>query len=243
MNKNRLRSRKTFHIVFSLILAALYAFWLERGQMLIVGVIIFVLVSIIEIGKFVFTDFSFFKICRYLMKENEVRSVTSLFWTVLLYICLLIWLPKEGVLYVLLITGLADPVASLIGVKYGKRKLFGRKTVVGSVAFAVVAFFTRHLPYTSTVSIFTAAFFVSSLLVYQKLIRSKIYWIFISIMFMPFLMVNYFLTSLPVVTYNPEAFSNIRITTIPLEDFFYSFSMLSFNLLVYRFMLEKWQKT
>jgi lycopene cyclase domain-containing protein len=111
------------------------------------------------------------------------------------------------------------------------------------VIFAIFSFFTRHLPYTSTVSIFFAAFFVISLLVYQKLIRSKIYWIFISIMFIPFLMVNYLLTSLPIVTYNPEAFSNIRITTIPLEDFFYSFSMLSFNLLVYRFMLEKWQKT
>jgi hypothetical protein len=33
---------------------------------------------------------------------------------------------------------------------------------------------------------------------------------------------------------------NGRFFTIPLEDFFYNFSMLSFYLLVYRFFKKRW---
>ncbi len=42
----------------------------------------------------------------------------------------------------------------------------------------------------------------------------------------PFLLVNGFLTALPVITYNPEEIMGIRIGSIPLEDLFYSFTML-----------------
>jgi hypothetical protein len=42
------------------------------------------------------------------------------------------------------------------------------------------------------------------------------------------------LTALPVVPYNPTAIWGPRFITIPLEDFFYNYSLLSFYLLVYR---------
>jgi len=51
--------------------------------------------------------------------------------------------------------------------------------------------------------------------------------------FIPFLIVNYALTSLPVVLYNPASVWGFRILTIPIEDFFYSFSMISFYIIVY----------
>ena len=40
------------------------------------------------------------------------------------------------------------------------------------------------------------------------------------------LLFNGFLTARPVVTYNPEVFSNIRIWTIPLEDFGYGYALV-----------------
>jgi hypothetical protein len=62
----------------------------------------------------------------------------------------------------------------------------------------------------------------------------------------PFIIFNYLLTSIPIVSYNANAIWgadglwNGRFFTIPLEDFFYNFSMLSFYLLVYQVFKKKW---
>jgi lycopene cyclase domain-containing protein len=109
------------------------------------------------------------------------------------------------------------------------------------VPFIIIALGTPNQPYTHTVSLFTAAFFILSSWLYPSLTQSKLFWVFIMISFVPFFLVNYLLTSIPIVTYGEDAFSGIRITTIPLEDFFYSFSMLAFYLLVYKLVLNRWQ--
>lgn len=87
--------------------------------------------------------------------------------------------------------------------------------------------------YTFTVSIFAAAFFIGAILFNKSLLASRNFWITILIGFIPFLIVNYFLTSIPVVTYNDAAFSGKRFITIPYEDFLYSFSMISLWILFY----------
>ncbi len=93
--------------------------------------------------------------------------------------------------------------------------------------------------YTITVLLFTAFFFLISTYCCKSILSSKIYWVFILFTFIPFFIVNYILTSLPVVIYSSSAIWGVRITTIPLEDFFYSFSMLSFHLLLYLLFKEK----
>jgi len=49
---------------------------------------------------------------------------------------------------------------------------------------------------------------------------------------LPFLICNGVLTSLPIVSYNPNEFSNIRIYTIPFEDVFYCLSLLLSNIVL-----------
>ncbi len=110
-----------------------------------------------------------------------------------------------------------------------------------AVACIIISIVYSHQEYTKTVLLFTGAFFILSTLFHLSLIRSKLFWLFIVISFIPFLIVNYTLTSLPVVTYGEEAFSGIRITTIPFEDFIYSFSLLAFSVLIYRLTLDRWQ--
>ncbi len=95
--------------------------------------------------------------------------------------------------------------------------------------------------YTFTVLMFSAFFILVNLFSKYSILKSKIYWLWIAFMFIPFLVVNYFLTSLPVVIYSSGAIIGTRLITIPIEDFFYSFSMLSFNLFVYLIVKEKWQ--
>lgn len=92
-------------------------------------------------------------------------------------------------------------------------------------------FYTQY--YTFTVLLFSAAFLLIALYFFNSIIKSRVYWLTVIISYFPFFIVNYFLTSLHVVQYNAEAIWGIRVLTIPLEDFFYSYSLISFWLLVY----------
>lgn len=87
--------------------------------------------------------------------------------------------------------------------------------------------------YTFTVSIFTGVFFLLTVYLKMNLLNSFHYWLTMLISFIPFFIVNYFLTAIPVVTYNDSAFFGKRFITIPLEDFLYSFSMISLWILFY----------
>ncbi len=105
----------------------------------------------------------------------------------------------------------------------------------------IVGIIYRHQYYTSTIMFFFGFFFIINFFQKSrdKIVNSKLYWIWILFMFLPFLIVNYFLTSLPIVKYSGDAILGIRLVTIPIEDFFYSFSMLSFYLTVYLFVKER----
>lgn len=98
--------------------------------------------------------------------------------------------------------------------------------------------------YTFTVMLFSAIFLIMAILYHSKypVLNSSLYWKWILFMYLPFILVNYILTSLPVVSYSSDAIWGIRIITIPFEDFLYSFSMLSFYLFVYLLIKKKWLK-
>jgi lycopene cyclase domain-containing protein len=59
------------------------------------------------------------------------------------------------------------------------------------------------------------------------------FWAYLLTGFLLFVLFNYFLTSLPVVIYSPSAVSGIRFLTIPVEDFFYNFALMSVYLAFY----------
>lgn len=107
---------------------------------------------------------------------------------------------------------------------------------------AVILFMNQN--YTLIVMLYCLAFFILAFFFYTAILKSKIFWVTILISYLPFLIVNYILTSLPIVTYNPTAIWGNRFITIPLEDFFYSFSMISLWLLVYLIADRKltWQR-
>ena len=92
----------------------------------------------------------------------------------------------------------------------------------------------RYQGYTSK-ALGSCAFFLAVAWVLDRtMLRSKTYWIWLAICYVPFFLFNAVLTALPVVQYNPAAIFGFRVSTIPIEDFFYNFSMLSFYLLFYR---------
>lgn len=113
------------------------------------------------------------------------------------------------------------------------------RLAVGPVLIAVVmlaagSIFYFNQGYTSKTLASSALFLLLALWLDRPLLASRRYWIWIAICLIPFLIVNTILTALPVVRYNPIAIWGPRFITIPFEDFFYNFSLLSFYLLVYR---------
>jgi lycopene cyclase domain-containing protein len=103
-----------------------------------------------------------------------------------------------------------------------------------AAAFAAAALAFRKRPYTALAMLACAAFLVAALLAGRDLLAGSHFWLYIAITYAPFVAANGVLTALPVVTYSPRAILGPRVLTIPVEDFFYSFSMLGFEALVYR---------
>lgn len=106
--------------------------------------------------------------------------------------------------------------------------------LIVAVLFILGAIIFNHQNYTFLVLLYCGLFIVAGIFSNFDILYSKIYWLTILTSFIPFFVVNYILTSVPIVTYNSQEIWGIRVTTIPLEDFFYSFSMISFWLLFYR---------
>ena len=112
--------------------------------------------------------------------------------------------------------------------------------------FFVVGLIFYKQDYTILAMFSCALFFILTPTLYPVLLKSRNFWLYIVLSFIPFIIFNYLLTSLIVVYYNPQAICggdgawNGRFITIPFEDFFYNFSMLSFYLLVYVYFKRRW---
>ena len=112
--------------------------------------------------------------------------------------------------------------------------------VMAAVVLVLLAALFIDQYYTATVLVFTAAFLYVAAVLYPGILRARAYWQYALVSLAPFLVVNYFLTSIAIVLYNDEAIWGLKVTTIPLEDFIYNFSMLSLYLLVYLHFKRRW---
>lgn len=132
-------------------------------------------------------------------------------------------------------------IASRITLKPIFREAVGRKTLlkiflgIAIAAFILAGWVFRDLTYTAVVLWANAAIILLISFSNISIWKSKKFWLFILASYLPFLIVNGVLTGLPVVIYNNAENLGIRVGTIPIEDFFYSFAMLSSYFFVYVF--------
>lgn len=108
--------------------------------------------------------------------------------------------------------------------------------VVLFVLIAVVGFYKSY-----TFWNFTFNTFVLIIILFTGWFRKHITHFVIAFLIgtFPMLIVNGILTSFPVVSYNPEEFSNLRLFTIPLEDFVYYFLLLAMNVYLYELQQKR----
>lgn len=100
-------------------------------------------------------------------------------------------------------------------------------------AFALLAFAFRDLTYTGTVFLSVTIVLAALELAVPDTLRSRNFWVALGLTYLPFLVANGVLTALPIVWYDDAQILAVRVGTIPVEDFIYSFSMLALAVLVY----------
>jgi lycopene cyclase domain-containing protein len=122
------------------------------------------------------------------------------------------------------------------------KKLFSAKKWVFSfigvlIMLSAFVFNSKEYSFLAVLSVGLTILFVSLLNV--KLLSSRAYWIYIALTLALFLIFNYILTSIPVVEYSTKAITGIRVTTIPIEDFLFNYSMLTNYLVIYIWASKK----
>ncbi|AWR96202.1 lycopene cyclase domain-containing protein [Acidianus sulfidivorans JP7] len=153
-------------------------------------------------------------------------------------------LPIEEVIFFLV-----TPFATLLIFDFVMSKVKDREInwipkVVSIITFIlpITLLFTYNYSYTFVDILYLIMSLSVSSLIARDLLASRNFWIFIGLSYIPFLVFDYFLTSDPIVIYGPHSILGIRITTIPIEDFIYSFSMLTLYTVFYTRGNKQWMK-
>lgn len=146
-------ARKIWHVagVFTLFAGwVLFPFWLSM-TLLILGWLIFVPVDIVRQNN-PNVNKSLTRLFQPIMRSSELNRLAGTTY-LLTGVILIAFIFNRGVVSIsLLFLAFADPIASYIGIKYGKDKIFGHKSVQG----------------------FAAAFFVCTIVCYVYLAYSQI---------------------------------------------------------------------
>ncbi len=113
--------------------------------------------------------------------------------------------------------------------------------LVLAISLLAIGLLTLKLYYTSYTSIFLASFIfiVLGCRKYFSTFNSTAFLIAYLIIIIPFLVVNGFLTAIPVITYNDTENLATRIYTIPIEDVFYGMLLVMMNVVGYEKMLKR----
>jgi diacylglycerol kinase (CTP) len=134
-------ARRLWHFVGVQIMFWLYIF-LEETQARTLVLVMASLVVLLDISRLRWWALNrfMFKWLGPFMRFREARALSGATW-MLLGVLLLIWLfPKNVALLSLLFLSVADPLAAYVGVRFGREKLVGQKTLQGSLAAFAACF-------------------------------------------------------------------------------------------------------
>lgn len=136
-------ARNLFHATNGIVAVTLYHFFLTKEQALWVLGTIFAVFGTLEITRRFsdrWNDFLVDKVFGAISRPSERYRVNSATLYLLALIIIAAAFPKPAVEAAILVLGLGDPMASLIGKRFGRRKLFRDKSVAGTAAFFVTSF-------------------------------------------------------------------------------------------------------
>lgn len=147
-------------------------------------------------------------------------------------------LPIEEILFFFAIPFASLALFELINSVFKNREIRFNKTILLATSL-IINFLSLYLLfiikiYTGTVLLILGIFLLWYYRCNKEGVIQRNQLIFFTFSFIPFFIVNSILTGLPVVSYSEAFNSGLRIGTIPIEDFIYSFLMLAMFLNVYQ---------
>ena len=136
-------ARTAFHVISGVMWALVYEHVLDRGPLLWVlgGCLVFFVTDDAMRRWFPERRSGFAVVVfRLLSRSSESAGIASSTWYTLGLMVGVAFLPKAACMLGLLILAFADPAAGVVGRRWGSRRIYRDKSVVGTVAFVVVAF-------------------------------------------------------------------------------------------------------
>lgn len=120
---------------------------------------------------------------------------------------------------------------------------FSKWTIIAFIVILTGAIpFILDKTYTLTVTLFAIPWLVLQLILKTWKSWFSGFLLTYVVSFVPFLIVNGFLTRIPVVWYNNMENLSFRVTTVPIEDFIYLLGMLLPAFTVYQWLLHKYAR-
>lgn len=105
--------------------------------------------------------------------------------------------------------------------------------LVLAAAFILPVPFVLDRTYTAVVLVSAAIVIAAGALASPNTLRSRNTWVALAITYIPFAIANGVLTGKPVVLYDDARNLGVRVGTIPVEDFIFSFSMILASFILY----------
>lgn len=136
--KPRNYARNAFHIANGLTGVVMYHYFLTREQALMVLGTIFAVFATLEITRRFsdrWNDFLVDKVFGAISRPSERYRINSATIYLVALILITYFFPQAAVEAACLVLGLGDPIASLVGKRFGRKKLFRDKSYAGTLAF------------------------------------------------------------------------------------------------------------
>jgi dolichol kinase len=135
--------RNLFHAAMGILAVSLYHFILTRAQALWILGAIFTFFGLLEVTRRFsvrWNDFLVDHVFGLISRPSERYRVNSSSLYVMALLIITAFFPKLAVEASILILGIGDPIASIFGRRFGRKKLFRDKSYAGSIAFLVAGF-------------------------------------------------------------------------------------------------------
>lgn len=157
--------RRLWHFLGVMAMFVLYLFLSQPQALKTALVISGILIGLDVLRLFIpFLNRLLIKLFGPFLRQHETHRLTAAS-SMLLGVTFSIFLfPKDVVLLSLLMLAMADPAAALIGIRFGKDRLLGTKTLQGTLAAFFICFLIA-LAYFSYFQILQSRFLLASLLV------------------------------------------------------------------------------
>ena len=135
--------RNIFHMVNGLIVVSIYLFFVTKAQALSILIPLMIAAIITEITRKIspkFNDFCVDVIFGKVSRPKERFQVNSATYYLVAVTTMLALLPQFSFCVGALVLGFGDPLANIIGKKFGKTKIYNEKSLEGTLAFFVTSF-------------------------------------------------------------------------------------------------------